>query len=218
MAGDVLVVAHKVVSKAEGRTVVLSTVAPGPAALRLSRETGKDAALCELILAESRRIIRRRRATLIVETHHGFVCANAGIDSSNTATGRVVLLPRDPDASARRLQAPLADVAGGRVGVVVCDTHGRAFRRGLVNVAIGVAGFEAVEDHRGTCDREGRVLVATEQAIADELAAASGLLMPKGGGTPAVLFSGVSTTPSPGGAAALIRDPEHDLFRGSTAD
>jgi coenzyme F420-0:L-glutamate ligase/coenzyme F420-1:gamma-L-glutamate ligase len=102
--------------------------------------------------------------------------------------------------------------------VVVCDTHGRAFRRGLVNVAIGVAGFEAVEDHRGTRDREGRVLVATEQAIADELAAASGLLMPKGGGTPAVLFSGVSTTPSPGGAAALIRDPEHDLFRGSTAD
>jgi coenzyme F420-0:L-glutamate ligase/coenzyme F420-1:gamma-L-glutamate ligase len=215
--GDVLVVAHKVVSKAEGRVVDLAAVVPGPAARRLAEETGKDPALCELILAESRRIVRRRGGTLIVETHHGFVCANAGIDSSNVASGSVVLLPRDPDASARRLQAPLARAAGGRVGVVVCDTHGRAFRRGLVNVAIGVAGFEAVADHRGGRDREGRVLVATEQAVADELAAASGLLMPKDGGTPAVLFSGVATTPAPGRAGALVREPEHDLFRGPPA-
>jgi coenzyme F420-0:L-glutamate ligase/coenzyme F420-1:gamma-L-glutamate ligase len=212
--GDVLVVAHKVVSKSEGRIVELAGVAPGPAARALAEETGKDPALCELILAESRRIVRRRGGTLIVETHHGFVCANAGIDSSNVSSGRVVLLPRDPDASARRLQVPLARTAGGRVGVVVCDTHGRAFRRGLVNVAIGVAGFEPVADLRGGRDREGRLLVATEQAVADELAAASGLLMPKDGGTPAVLFSGVATVPAPGSAGALVRAPEHDLFRG----
>lgn len=207
-------VAHKVVSKAEGRVVTLADVVPGPAARALAQETGKTPALCELILSESRRIVRRRGGTLICETHHGFVCANAGIDSSNVTPGRVVLLPVDPDASARRLQAALSGAAGGRVGVVVCDTHGRAFRRGLVNVAIGVAGFAAVADHRGERDREGRVLVATEQAVADELAAASGLLMPKGGGTPAVLFSGVATDPAPGTASELVRDPAHDLFRG----
>jgi coenzyme F420-0:L-glutamate ligase / coenzyme F420-1:gamma-L-glutamate ligase len=212
-AGDVVAVAHKVVSKAEGRIVALSGVRPGPAARALAGETGKDPALCELILSESRRIVRRRDATVICETHHGFICANAGIDSSNAPAGAVVLLPVDPDASARRLQAALAAAVGGRVGLIVTDTHGRAFRRGLVNVAIGVAGFEPVLDHRGGHDRDGRMLVATDQALADELAAAAGIHMGKGSGTPAVVVSGVATLPGPGGAGALLRDPAHDLFR-----
>jgi coenzyme F420-0:L-glutamate ligase / coenzyme F420-1:gamma-L-glutamate ligase len=211
--GDVLMVAHKVVSKAEGRIVALAAVRAGPAAAALAAETGKEPALCELILAESRRVVRRRGGTLICETHHGFVCANAGVDSSNAPAGSVVLLPLDPDASARRLQARVAAAVGGRVGLVVTDTHGRAFRRGLVNVAIGVAGFEPVVDHRGGHDREGRVLVATDQALADELAAAAGPLMGKAAGTAAVVASGVATIPGPGGAGALLRDPEHDLFR-----
>jgi coenzyme F420-0:L-glutamate ligase/coenzyme F420-1:gamma-L-glutamate ligase len=212
-AGDVLAVAHKVVSKAEGRVVALASVRPGPAARALADETGKEPALCELILAESRRVVRRRAGTIICETHHGLVCANAGVDSSNAPEGAVVLLPVAPDASARRLQARVAAAVGGRVGLVVTDTHGRAFRRGLVNVAIGVAGFEAIVDHRGGRDREGRLLVATDQALADELAATAGMLMGKGAGTPAVVVSGVDTPPGPGGAGALVRDPAHDLFR-----
>jgi coenzyme F420-0:L-glutamate ligase / coenzyme F420-1:gamma-L-glutamate ligase len=207
------VVAHKVVSKAEGRIVALAGVRPGAAARALADETGKDPALCELILRESRRVVRRRGPTVICETHHGFVCANAGVDSSNSPEGAVVLLPVDPDASARRLQARIAASVGGRVGLVVTDTHGRAFRRGLVNVAIGVAGFEPVVDHRGGHDRGGRVLVATDQALADELAAAAGVRMGKGDGTAAVVVSGVDTPPGPGGAGALLRDPAHDLFR-----
>jgi coenzyme F420-0:L-glutamate ligase / coenzyme F420-1:gamma-L-glutamate ligase len=211
--GDILIVAHKVVSKSEGRMVRLADVDPGATARALAEETGKTPALCELILSESRRIVRRRRGTLICETHHGFVCANAGVDSSNTAEGVVVLLPRDPDASARALQSRVATAVGGRVGVVVIDTHGRPFRRGLVNVAIGVAGFDPVIDHRGARDRFGRVLVATDQAIADELAAAAGIYLGKDSGTPAVVASGVATDPAPGGAHRLVRDPEHDLFR-----
>jgi coenzyme F420-0:L-glutamate ligase/coenzyme F420-1:gamma-L-glutamate ligase len=211
--GDVLMVAQKVVSKAEGRIVALDAVTPGAAALALAEETGKRPELCELILAESRGIVRRRGGTVICETHHGFVCANAGIDQSNVADGSVVLLPVDPDASARRIQARVAAAVGGRVGVVVTDTHGRAFRRGLVNVAIGVAGFRAVIDHRGEVDREGRVLVATDQGIADELAAAAGVYLGKGSGTPAVVASGVDTPWAPGSAAELVRDPAHDLFR-----
>lgn len=211
--GDILIVAHKVVSKAEGRLVALAEVRPGAAARALARETGKSPALCELILSESARIVRRRGGTLICETHHGFVCANAGIDSSNAPEGRVVLLPVDPDASARRLQAKVAAAVGGRVGTVVIDTHGRPFRRGLVNVAIGVAGFDPILDHRGERDRNGRVLVATDQALADELAAAAGVYLGKDSGTPAVIASGVPTAPAPGGARAMLRDPEHDLFR-----
>jgi coenzyme F420-0:L-glutamate ligase / coenzyme F420-1:gamma-L-glutamate ligase len=216
--GDAVIVAHKVVSKAEGRLVELAAVRPGPAALELAERTGKAPALCELILAESRRIVRQRGATVICETHHGLVCANAGIDSSNAPAGAVVLLPRDPDASARRLQSCLTQALGGRVGVVVTDTHGRAFRRGLVNVAIGVAGFEPLVDHRGERDRNGRLLVATDQALADELAAAAGILMGKDAGTPAVVVQGVPLPPGPGGAGTLVRAPAHDLFRDQVCD
>jgi coenzyme F420-0:L-glutamate ligase / coenzyme F420-1:gamma-L-glutamate ligase len=211
--GDVVAVAQKVVSKDEGRCVVIADVVPGPRARALAALTAKDPALCELILQESARIVRRRGATLICETHHGFVCANAGIDTSNTAPGTAVLLPRDSDRSARRIQSAVSASVGGRVGVIVTDTHGRAFRRGLVNVALGVAGFEAVDDGRGGLDREGRVMVATELAVADEMAAAAGLLMGKADGRPVVVISGVDTSPAPGSVAGLLRRREHDLFR-----
>jgi len=212
-SGDVLAVAQKIVSKSEGRVVVLAEVTPSPRADALAELTGKDPQLCELILRESARIVRRRGGTLICETHHGFVCANAGIDTSNTGSGTAVLLPVDADVSAKRIQREVSRAVGGRVGVIITDTHGRAFRRGLVNVALGVAGFEAIADCRGETDREGRVLVATELAFADELAAASGLLMGKAAGTPAVVISGVATSPAPGTVATLLRKPEHDLFR-----
>ena len=214
LGGDVLCIAQKVVSKAEHRTINLSQVKPGTAARELAGVTGKDPALCELILTESARVVRIRRSLVICETHHGLVCANAGIDTSNVAAGHVVLLPRDPDASARHIQAAVSTAVGGRIGVVITDTHGRAFRKGLVNVAIGVAGFRPVIDHRGEHDREGKTLVATDQAIADELAAASGIYMQKASGTPVVCCSGVTTLPAPGALSDLVRDPEHDLFRG----
>lgn len=211
---DVLCIAQKVVSKAEYRTIRLAEVTPGSAAHELAELTGKEPALCELILAESARVVRIRRSLVICETHQGLVCANAGIDASNVAAGHVVLLPKDPDASARRIQAAVSAAVGGRVGIVITDTHGRAFRKGLVNVAIGVAGFRPVIDHRGEHDREGRTLVATDQAIADELAAASGIYMQKASGTPVVCCSGVATIPAPGALSDLVRDAEHDLFRG----
>lgn len=217
-AGDTLMIAHKVVSKAEGRMIELASVTPGEAAAALADLTGKSPALCELILTESAAIVRRRGSTLICRTHHGFVCANAGIDSSNAPHGWVILLPRDPDASARGIAAAVSRAVGGRVGVIVTDTHGRAFRRGLVNIAIGVAGLEAVMDRRGETDREGRVLIATEQALADELAAVSGIFMPKAGGSPVVVASGLATTPAPGTAKDLVRLPEHDLFLGGDPD
>jgi coenzyme F420-0:L-glutamate ligase / coenzyme F420-1:gamma-L-glutamate ligase len=214
VSGDIVCVAHKVVSKAEGRMVQIDAVAAGPEAMRLADETDKSPGLCQLILDESRRIVRRRGSLLICETHHGFVCANAGIDQSNVALGWAVLLPRDPDASARRLQARIAEAVGGRVGVVITDTHGRAFRRGLINLAIGVAGFMPHLDHRGGHDREGRMLVATDQGLADELAAVAGMFMGKDAGVAAVACSGIATAPSPGGVAHLLRAEDQDLFRG----
>lgn len=213
--GDIVCVAHKIVSKAEGRLVRLADVTPGAAARALAETNSKDPRLLELILQESARIVRRRGSLLICETHHGFVCANAGIDASNVPDGHVVLLPVDPDRSARHLQHAIATAVGGRVGVVITDTHGRAFRSAIINVAIGIAGFEAVVDHRGGHDREGRMLVATEQALGDELAAAAGILMEKGGGYPVVVVRGVATTPAPGTVHDLVRAAEHDLFRGT---
>ena len=208
-----LAVAHKVVSKAEGRVVRLADVRPGDEARRIADATGKDPALCEVILGESRRIVRRRRSLLVCETHQGFICANAGVDASNTAEGTVVLLPVDPDASARRIQHALSQAAGGRVGVVITDTHGRAFRRGLVNVAVGVAGFAPVLDHRGGRDREGRMLVATDQALGDEIAAAAGMLIGKSSGRPAALVRGLRTAPAPGTSRDLVRREDQDVFR-----
>ena len=211
--GDVLMVAQKVVSKAEGRIVALAEVVPGPAARALAEQTGKEPALCAVILSESRRIVRQRGGTVICETHHGFVCANAGIDASNTPEGAVILLPRDPDASARRLQARIAAAVGGRVGVVITDTHGRAFRRGLVNVAIGAAGFEAIVDHRGRARPRGAGAGGDRPGAGGRAGRRGGHLHGQGLGHAGGGGVGVATIAAPGGAEALVREPEHDLFR-----
>jgi coenzyme F420-0:L-glutamate ligase / coenzyme F420-1:gamma-L-glutamate ligase len=202
--GDTLMIAHKVASKAEGRIIELATVAPSAAAAQLAELTGKSPQLCELILIESVAIVRRRGSTLICRTHHGFVCANAGIDSSNAPAGWVILLPRDPDASARTIQAAVSHAIGGRVGVIITDTHGRAFRRGLVNIAIGVAGLEAVMDRRGETDREGRVALWWSPPASRR---------PRLPAPPRTSCACLSTTFSSAGMPTTVDDP--DRLRGS---
>jgi coenzyme F420-0:L-glutamate ligase/coenzyme F420-1:gamma-L-glutamate ligase len=214
--GDVLVVAHKVVSKAEGRVVALDDVRPSARAAALGAEHGKDPRLIEVILGESSQVVRSRPGVLICRTHHGFVCANAGVDASNApADGVVVLLPRDPDASARRLRARLRELTGIAPAVVIADSFGRAWRVGQCDVALGIAGFAAVEDWRGRHDGRGRRLDATIVAIADEAAAAADLVRGKDSREPAVLIRGlerhVGEADGPG-AAALVRAREDDLF------
>lgn len=215
-AGDVVSIAQKVVSKAEGRRVRLADVDPGPRAIELGARLDKDPALVELILGESQRVVRDERV-LIVETHGGLVCANAGIDSSNAgAEGTVVLLPIDPDASARRLRGRLTELVGRRIAVVITDSFGRPWRVGQSEVAIGCAGIAPLEDWRGRRDRDGRELAATEVALADEVAAASDLARDKAAGIPVVIVRGLAnrvTDDDGPGAAALRRAAEHDLFR-----
>lgn len=215
--GDVVVVSQKVVSKAEGRLRKLSSAIPGAEARRLAAVLGKEPALVELILEESAEVLRAERGVLIVETRHGFVCANAGIDSSNLADGDTVcLLPEDPDASARRIRAELAAAAGVTVGVVVSDSFGRAWRIGQAEVAIGCAGLAPLDDWRGREDAGGRPLEATLIAIADEAAGAADLVRDKASGVPAAVVRGldrhVGAEDGPG-AAALRRPREEDLFR-----
>ncbi len=213
-AGDVLVVAHKVVSKAEGRLVDLKTVVPSPFARRTAAELKKDPRLVEVILGETRRIVRLDRGVLVAETHHGLVCANAGVDQSNVpGDGVVALLPRDPDASARALRKALEDRAGCRLGVIIADTFGRPWREGLVNVAVGVSGVPALRDYRGQTDPHGFLLVGTQMAVADEVASAAELVMGKVDGVPAVLVRGLPSPEGDGGAAELLRPPERDIFR-----
>ncbi|MFN8217984.1 MAG: coenzyme F420-0:L-glutamate ligase [Solirubrobacterales bacterium] len=215
--GDVIVVSQKVVSKAEGRLRRLSSVIPSAEARRLAAVLGKEPNLVELILQESRTVVRAERSVLIVETRHGFVCANAGIDSSNLPEeGLVCLLPEDPDGSARRLREEISAAAGAIVGVVVADSFGRAWRLGQVEVAIGCAGLTPLDDWRGRTDASGRELEATAIAIADEAAAAADLVRDKAAGVPAAVVRGlghhVSADAGPG-AAALRRSAEEDLFR-----
>jgi coenzyme F420-0:L-glutamate ligase/coenzyme F420-1:gamma-L-glutamate ligase len=212
--GDVLVVAHKVVSKAEGRVVDLASVHPGERALKLAAEHGKDARVVEVILGESAEIVRSRPGEMICRTHHGYVCANAGVDASNAADG-LVLLPRDPDASARALRRRLRELTGVAPAIVVTDSFGRAWRVGQCDVAIGVAGLAPVDDWRGRVDAGGRRLDATLVAVADEAAAAADLARRKDSREPAVLVRGlehhVGVADGPG-AAALIRARNEDLF------
>ena len=213
--GDVLSVAQKVVSKAEGRRVRLADVEPGPDAVELAGELGKDPALVQVILGETRRIVRRERV-LIVETRSGLVCANAGVDSSNAGAGDVLLLPADPDASARRLRAEVEAAAGARVAIVITDSFGRPWRRGQTEVAIGCAGLDPLDDWRGRIDRDGNELAATEIAIADQVAAASDLVRDKAAGIPVVVVRGLAArviAADGPGAAALRRDRADDLFR-----
>ena len=211
--GDILVVAQKIVSKAEGAMAALGTVKPSAAAEALAVELKKDARAIELVLRESRRILRSERV-LITETKHGFVCANAGVDHSNVpGEDMVTLLPRDPDGSAEELATELSKKTRKRIAVIVSDTFGRPWRLGLTNVAIGASGLPVLLDLRGTKDRAGKPLGATVLAVADELAAAAGLLMGKSDGTPAVIIRGYRSKPVSQKAASIIRPAGEDLFR-----
>lgn len=211
--GDVVVVSQKIVSKAEGRIRHLSSVIPGADARKLAAVLGKEPALVQLILDESAEVLRAERGVLITETHHGFVCANAGIDSSNLPDDDTVcLLPFDPDASARRIRAELPST----VAVVIADSFGRAWRLGQAEVAIGCAGLVPLDDWRGRADAEGRGLEATQIAIADEAAAAADLVRSKDSRVPAAIIRGLSrfvTTEDRPGAQALRRLRADDLFR-----
>jgi coenzyme F420-0:L-glutamate ligase / coenzyme F420-1:gamma-L-glutamate ligase len=216
--GDVLVVAQKIVSKAEGRMVDVSAVEPSQEAIALAAETEKDPRLCEVILSESRRIVRHRPNLIIAEHRRGWVMANAGIDHSNVAPGdeheRVLLLPLDPDASAETLRHQLAGRTGKRIAVIVSDSFGRPFRRGTVGIALGAAGLPAVIDWRGHPDLFGRRLEVTETGFADEIAAAASLVMGQANeAMPIALVRGLSWSAPEVPAAELVRPPEHDLFR-----
>jgi coenzyme F420-0:L-glutamate ligase / coenzyme F420-1:gamma-L-glutamate ligase len=211
--GDVVVVAQKIVSKAEGQLIALSEVVASPQAQELGAKLKKDARLVEVILRESKRIVRSD-PVLIVETHHGFVCANAGVDHSNIPGHDVVsLLPRDPDGTAHKLAVALGKLTGKRIAVVISDTFGRPWRLGLTNVAIGAAGVPALVDLRGTRDLHGKPLQATILAVADELAAAGGLLMAKAGGIPVVIVRGYRYRRALDPATRILRPANEDLFR-----
>jgi coenzyme F420-0:L-glutamate ligase/coenzyme F420-1:gamma-L-glutamate ligase len=213
LADGALVICQKVVSKAEGRLVTLADVEPSEEARRIAAEDGKDPRHIEVVLRESVRIVRRGHRVLICETRHGFVCANAGVDLSNAPSPDVaVLLPLDPDASARRLRDALRARGAGPAAVIVSDTFGRPWREGLVDLALGSAGLAPLEDRRGTLDLAGRPLEVTTLAVADQLAAAAGLLMGKDAGIPAVLVRGVTLT-GDGSVRETLRDPQTDLFR-----
>jgi coenzyme F420-0:L-glutamate ligase / coenzyme F420-1:gamma-L-glutamate ligase len=211
--GDVIVVAQKVVSKAESAVVLLSEVRPSPLACEWAAKYGKDAAAVEVVLRESRRIVRMDRGIIIAETRHGFVCANAGVDASNVPAGTVTILPRDPDASAARIQTALRTAFGVGVAVIVSDTFGRPWREGTVNVALGVAGLRPLLDWRGRPDQFGRVLQNTVVAIADEIAGAAELVMGKTSQMPAALVRGAGEWLGEGSAAMLVRPAPTDLFR-----
>jgi coenzyme F420-0:L-glutamate ligase / coenzyme F420-1:gamma-L-glutamate ligase len=217
-AGDVVAIAQKVISKAEGRMVNLGDVQPGAEAVELAAATAKDPRLVELILQESEEVSRYKKGVLITRHRLGFTSANAGIDRSNVAQTEdgeiVLLLPEDPDASAAHIRAELEAAFGVAVGVVITDSHGRPFRLGTVGVAIGVAGIPALWDRRGESDLYGYRLQHTEVGVADEIAAAAGLLMGQGAeGQPVVLLRGLHFTVPPGKATDLVRPKVIDLYR-----
>jgi coenzyme F420-0:L-glutamate ligase/coenzyme F420-1:gamma-L-glutamate ligase len=197
--GDVLVVTHKAVSKAEGAVVPL--------------EGDEEAAYRALVVKEAAAILRKRGPLVITRTRHGFICANAGVDRSNASPGTAILLPVDPDRSAHRLRNALLQLTGVDLPVVITDTFGRAWRRGLVDVAVGVSGLEVILDLRGTRDAQGRELKVTEVALADEIAAAADLVMGKATGVPVALLRGLEAPRGSGRAVDLVRPPEEDFFR-----
>ena len=213
-AGDVLVVTHKIVSKAEGRLVDLRTIEPSALAKGYASRHGKDPRQIEVVFKESRRIVRMDRGIVISETHHGFVCANAGVDASNVPGGDTVcLLPIDPDDSAARLRDALAGDPGVDVAVVISDSFGRAWRHGITDVAIGVAGMDPVADYRGLNDPHGFPMEASVLAVADELAAAAELVMGKTDGIPITIVRGYSYSPASGSGRDLLMPLERDMFR-----
>ena len=211
---DVIVIAQKIVSKAEGHLVNLNDVKPSARAKEIAKTTGKDPRHVETILKETARVVRHKGPHLIVETRHGFVCANAGVDRSNVPDAdAVVVLPADPDKSARIIRNRIMELTGADVGVIISDTFGRAWRIGQVNVAIGVAGLQPVIDYRGSKDMFGYVLNVTQMAVADELASAAELVMKKSAGIPAVIVKGFDYLSGLGTGKDLIRPKEEDLFR-----
>jgi coenzyme F420-0:L-glutamate ligase/coenzyme F420-1:gamma-L-glutamate ligase len=216
--GDVLVVTQKIVSKAEGNIVNLDEVQISEFARSLAAESNKDASFMEVVLKESRRIVRMDRGILICETKHGFICANAGVDESNVNGARsITLLPNDPDKSAQQLRKHLQEFSGEGttldLAVIISDTWGRPWRNGQINMAIGVAGMEAIVDYRGQYDHYGYELHASVLAVADELASAAELVMGKIDHIPVALIRGYAYTPGEGSAKTLLRDPATDMFR-----
>jgi coenzyme F420-0:L-glutamate ligase/coenzyme F420-1:gamma-L-glutamate ligase len=210
----ILCVAHKIISKAERQTRSLSEVSPTDRAIKIADESEKSPALIQLILDYSKKILHVENGTIIAETPHGFVCANAGIDTSNVKGEKTALLiPEDPDRSARELSDGLEEALGARIPVIITDTWGRPWRDGQVNFAIGVHGLEPIKDYRGTLDQYGNELKTSKVAIADELAAASELLMGKSKGVPAVLMTGYDFEEGDGTGQNLVRDSDEDFFR-----
>jgi len=212
LAGRIVVIAQKIVSKAEGRLVALADVEPSDEAREIAGDHDRDPRQVQIVLDESVRIVRRGNNVLITETKHGYVCANAGVDLSNAPGEDIaVLLPLDPDASARRLSDAFSE-GGEKTPVVITDTFGRPWRDGLVDVALGSAGLAPIKDDRGSRDRAGRELLVTQPATADQLAAAAGLLMLKSAGIPVVIVEGFPIE-GDGGVSDILRDPNLDLFR-----
>jgi coenzyme F420-0:L-glutamate ligase/coenzyme F420-1:gamma-L-glutamate ligase len=209
---DVIVVAQKIVSKAEGRVVRLDDVTPGSRAGEWAKAHGKDARLVELVLREAKDIVAMERGIIIARTRHGFVCANAGVDASNAGKAVAILLPEDCDASAASLQAALSRALGVHVGVIVSDSFGRPWREGLVNVALGVAGMPPLRDYRGKPDAHGAIMNATVIATADEIASAAELVMGKTDRIPVVIVRGVSLENTSGTGRDLVRPIERDIF------
>jgi coenzyme F420-0:L-glutamate ligase/coenzyme F420-1:gamma-L-glutamate ligase len=213
-AGDILVVTQKIVSKAEGCLVTLGDITPSSFAEHYARQWDKDARLVEVVLRQSRRIVKMDRGVLITETHHGFMCANAGVDQSNIEGQEVVaVLPPDPDASARAIRQGLRERLGIELAVIISDTFGRPWREGLVNVAIGLAGMTAIKDYTGLHDAQGYELRVSALAIADELAAAAELVMNKLDNVPVAIIRGYDYPRGEDSPARLMRAPERDLFR-----
>ncbi len=210
---DLLVVSQKIVSKTEGRLVRLSAVTPSARALTVAEEIGRDPRLVEVILSESRRVVRQDKGVLIVETHHGWVCANAGVDQSNVDADTACLLPEDSDRSAAQLRERLRALTGHDLAIVVADTFGRPWREGLVNVAVGLAGFQPIVSYLGKEDPAGHVLQATILALADELASAAEPVMGKLDRIPVVIIRGLDWERGEGSSRALMRDAARDLFR-----
>jgi coenzyme F420-0:L-glutamate ligase / coenzyme F420-1:gamma-L-glutamate ligase len=211
--GDVFVVAQKVVSKAEGALVALADIHPSSVAERWAAAFGKDPRIVEVVLQQSRRLVRMERGIIIAETRHGFVCANAGVDASNVAAGFVTTLPRDPDASAARLRDTLSAALDRTVAVIIADTFGRPWREGAVNVALGVAGLQPLLDYRGRADHHGRRLQTTVIAVADEMAAVAELVTGKTCRTPVAVVRGAAEWQGEGSGKLLLRDASMDLFR-----
>jgi coenzyme F420-0:L-glutamate ligase / coenzyme F420-1:gamma-L-glutamate ligase len=212
--GDVVVVTHKIVSKAEGRLVDLATVEPSALAKDFAARYDKDPRQIEIVLRESKRIVRMDRGIIISETHHGFVCANAGVDASNVPGDETVcLLPLDPDASARRLRDALASELGTDLAVIISDSFGRPWRQGITDVAIGVAGMEPLADYRGERDQHGHLLDASVLAVADELASAAELVMGKTVGIPVAVVRNYPYEAGPGTGRDLLMEPERNLFQ-----